>query len=307
VFTPISTADRTFDFDSRLRQRLCARGFSEARTSALIPRQSAPFAQGAVELRNPLSEDHVALRPSLLPGLLAVLERNIRAGAQSVRLFELGRTFSAPDANEERHLALLCCGETQGEVHWRGDAKRPLDFFDLKGAVEAVETGALSFRRTKKKPGLALAAEIFDGVNVVGFGGQLTTAKAETLGAKTPVFILELQLAGELASNRGTVKFRELDKFPTVTRDIAMVVPDHLTHEKIISTFIDEPILERVKFFDLFVGPEAEKTLGACRKSMAYTLTYRDKNRTLTNDEVTVVHSRIRERLRSELGAELRE
>ena len=74
----------------QLRQRLVARGFSEARTSALVGRQTlgTGFAETAVELRNPLSEDHVALRPSLLPGLIAALERNVRAGAKSVRLFE---------------------------------------------------------------------------------------------------------------------------------------------------------------------------------------------------------------------------
>ena len=67
-----------------------------------------------------------------------------------------------------------------------------------------------------------------------------------------------------------------------------------------------EPLLERVELFDLFSGKQAEN-LGAGRKSLAYSLTYRDKNRTLTNDEVTVVHDGIRERLKRELGAELRE
>ena len=80
-FTPASEADRTYDFESALRQRLVARGLSEARTSALIPRTTGPFGAGAFELRNPLSEDHVALRPTLLAGLLDVLARNVRAGA----------------------------------------------------------------------------------------------------------------------------------------------------------------------------------------------------------------------------------
>ena len=67
-----------------------------------------------------------------------------------------------------------------------------------------------------------------------------------------------------------------------------------------------EPLLECVELFDLFSGKQAEN-FGAARKSLAYSLTYRDKNRTLTNDEVTVVHDGIRERLQRELGAELRE
>ncbi|HUE40499.1 MAG TPA: phenylalanine--tRNA ligase subunit beta, partial [Chthoniobacterales bacterium] len=88
-FTPSSEADRAHDLESEMRERLVARGLFEARTSKLIPRSASAFSEGAVVLRNPLSEDHVALRPSLIGGLLSVLERNINAGAQSVAIFEI--------------------------------------------------------------------------------------------------------------------------------------------------------------------------------------------------------------------------
>ncbi len=307
VFTAVSAADRSFDTDARIRQRLAARGFSEARTSALIPRETDQFASGAVELRNPLSEDHVALRPSLLPGLLHVLERNIRAGAQTLRIFELGRTFLPPAASEERHLALLCSGAVQGAVHWRSGERRQLDFFDLKGAVESLRPGAVTFHRAEKE-GLAFAVELLAGEQVIGFAGQLGAAHAAKLGATAPVFVLELQLDVLTRADAQTTKFAELDKFPAITRDIAMLVPETLTHAEIerVMTAANEPLLTGVQIFDLFSGKNAEN-LGAGRKSLAYSLTYRDRNRTLTNDEVAVVHTRIRERLRSELGAELRE
>jgi phenylalanyl-tRNA synthetase beta chain len=225
VFTAISDADRSFDFEARLRQRLSARGFSEARTSALIPRQTDQFAESAVELRNPLSEDHVALRPSLLPGLLSVLGRNVRAGSQSIRLFELGRTFAPPNAAEERHLALLCSGEVRGAVHWRAGDRRRLDFFDLKGAADAVGAETLTLRRIERA-GLAFAAEILSDGSPVGIAGQVATAQASKLGATAPVFVLEMRLPAADRSARGSTKFRELDKFPSVTRDIAMIVPE---------------------------------------------------------------------------------
>ena len=86
-----------------------------------------------------------------------------------------------------------------------------------------------------------------------------------------------------------------------------MIVPEHLTHEEIYQTMFGwEPLLAKVKFFDVFSGAQVEN-IGAGRKSLAYSLTYRDKNRTLTYDEVSAVHDRIRERLKSELGVELRE
>jgi phenylalanyl-tRNA synthetase beta subunit len=73
----------------------------------LLPRERFAFAENAIELRNPLSEEAVALRPSILGGLLAVLDRNIRAGAARVAIFEIGRTFIPPKGKEERHLGVL--------------------------------------------------------------------------------------------------------------------------------------------------------------------------------------------------------
>ena len=102
--------------------------------------------------------------------------------------------------------------------------------------------------------------------------------------------------------------FREIEKFPAITRDIAMIVPDDLSHEKVFSTITsaNEPLLASIELFDVFSGKEAAG-LGAGKKSLAYALTYRDRTRTLTNDEITVVHAKIRERLQRELGVELRE
>src|SRR5947208_12404052 len=91
-FTPTSQADRSHDLETLfLRQRLAGCGLSEVRTSKLISRSASAFSEGAIELSNPLSEDHVALRPNLISGLLAVLERNIRAVAERVAIFELVR------------------------------------------------------------------------------------------------------------------------------------------------------------------------------------------------------------------------
>ena len=87
-FTPLSAADRNYDFEAKLRRDLVALGLSEARTSSLIARSEVARADGAIELRNPLSEDHVALRTTLIPGLLAAIERNIRAGAERIALLK---------------------------------------------------------------------------------------------------------------------------------------------------------------------------------------------------------------------------
>ena len=299
-FTPSTAADREYDLETHMRERLVARGLFEARTSKLISRNASAFSEGAVELLNPLSEDHVALRPSLIGGLLGVLEGNIRAGAESVSIFEIGRAFIPPSGKEERHLALLLWGNVAGAPNWRSQTKRSFDLFDLKGALECVVPN-LSFRRGKF-PDLAVAVEVCSGHQLVGFGGQLLADKSSAPGS---VLVAELHADLLLATGESAKKFRELDRYPAIRRDIAMLVPDEISQEKILRTIGEprEPLLESVELFDLFSSSE----IGAGRKSLAYRLTYRDRSRTLTSEEVNATHAKIRERLRRDLGAELRE
>jgi phenylalanyl-tRNA synthetase beta chain len=299
-FMPLSPADRSHNLETHfLRERLAGCGLSEVRTSKLISRSASAFSEGAIELRNPLSEDHVALRPSLIRGLLGVLERNIRAGAESISIFEIGRAFIPPTGKEERHLGILLWGNLASTPNWRLQTKRSLDLFDLKGALECVVPN-LSFR-PGKFPDLALAVEVWSGDQLIGFGGHLSASKSSAPGS---VLIAELHADLLLAKGESAKKFRELDRYPSITRDIAMIVPDEISHEKISRTIEEprEPLLERVDLFDLFA-----EQVGAARKSLAYRLTYRDRSRTLTNEEVNEVHARIRERLKRELGVTLRE
>jgi len=304
-FTASSAADQSYDAESSLRERLAAHGFSEARTSKLLPRTSIAFGENAIELRNPLSEDHVVLRPSLIAGLLSVLARNVRAGADRVAIFELGRVFVPPAGKEERRLGLLLWGNASAP-NWRTQTKRRLDFFDLKGAIESLTIPKLSFRRSEHRE-LALATEICSADQAIGLAGQLSAARASAIDAMGSVWIAEVDIDLVLEAQKAGKTFREIERFPAVTRDIAMIVPEKLGHAEILRALEEpgEPLLESVRLFDLFSGESGG--LGAARKSLAYRLTYRDQSRTLTNEEVTVAHARIRERLQRELGAELRE
>jgi len=306
-FTPSSVADVEHDRETELRRTLAARGLNEARTSKLIPRNAQPFSENALPLRNPLSEEHVALRPSLIGGLLDVLGRNIRAGAEQVGIFEIGRVFLPPDGREERHVGILLWGRAASEIHWRSGKGKKLDFFDLKGAIFSALHREVDLRRTTHNQ-LALAVEIVVEGNVVGIAGQISAAIAAKLDASGAVLVAEFSDAAARIEGESGTKYLEFGKFPAVTRDIAMIVPNTVSHENVYAEIVDvnEPLLESVKLFDVFSGKDAEQ-LGPERKSLAYTLTYRDRSRTLTSDEVTAAHSRIRERLQSKLGAELRE
>ncbi len=302
-FTTESEADRGYDFESRLRVRLAGRGLAEVRTSKLISRKATEF-ESAIELRNPLNEDHVALRRSFYPSFLDVLARNVLGGAQRVAIFEVGRVFIPPEGKEERHLGILLWGNSAPSAHWRSQ-NRVLDYFDLKGVIESVIPSA-SFKRVER-PDLTLAVEIWRNEERIGFAGQVVSERTKAIGATHPVLFAELNL-DSIEHLGGGQTFREIDKFPAVTRDIAMIVPENLSHEKVLATIVgaNEPLLASVELFDVFSGGEG-KNFGAEKKSLAYALTYRDKARTLTNDEITVVHAKIRERLQRELGVELRE
>jgi phenylalanyl-tRNA synthetase beta chain len=302
-FMPMSAADRSHDAETFfLRDRLTGSGLSEVRTSKLISR-SASALSDAMELRNPLSEDHVALRPNLISGLLDVLERNIRAGAESVSIFEIGRAFIPPSGKEERHLGILLWGNVASAPNWRSQANRSPDLFDLKGALECAIPN-LSFR-PGQLPDFALAVDIFSADERIGFGGQLAESKSSAPG---PVLIAEVNADLFLDRGASAKKFRELDRYPSVTRDIAMIVPEKLTHAEILRAIEEpaEPLLESVQLFDLFTSKEGADSISS-GKSLAYRLTYRAKNRTLTNEEVTAAHAKIRERLKRELGVTLRE
>jgi phenylalanyl-tRNA synthetase beta chain len=305
-FTPSSSADHSHDLESALRKRLTARGLWEVRTSKLIPR-SAAVATTAIELRNPLSEDHVALRPTLLSGFLGVLNRNVRASAARVAIFELGRVFVPPGGKEERHLGLLLWGNATSAPHWRLREKHQLDFFDLKGAIESLMIPELSFQRSQA-PNFMLYARVWSGNQDIGFMAQLPSEGTSTTAAASAVLFAELHVDLVLDALASAKTFREIERFPAITRDIAMIVPEKTSHAEILRVIQEpkEPLLESVELFDFFAG-EGAGGLGAARKSLAYRLTYRDRSRTLTSEEVSVAHAKIRERLQRDLGAELRE
>src|SRR5438477_7060739 len=213
-FTPLSEADRNFDFETELRHDLIANGLTEARTSSLIARSEVAAANGAIELRNPLSEDHVALRTSLITDLLGAVARNIRAGTERIALFEIGNTFAPPTGEQQRKLAIALCGQAASAKDWRSAKKRQLDFFDLKGALNAL--GAFEFRRSSQ-PSFVLMAEIFDEKDRIGNGGQLSATTSVT----APVLVAEIDLERIAQTKEDAKPFKEIDRYPEVTRHSA--------------------------------------------------------------------------------------
>ncbi len=314
-FVGASEADQRHDQGMRLRRHLAGEGLREARSLTLISERAlAQFPTSEVlRVRNPLSEDEVILRPSLLPNLLTALTHNLRNGTDDVRLFEHGRTFhpvTNPKGREERTALAWVLTGTVSPASWRDAKPREADLFDLKatllGVLSLVSRGGVTLEPTQH-PALALAYEVRLGRRPVGLAGMLLPARARELDATAAVLVAEVDLDA-FALRPGRSRFVELPKFPAVTRDIAMLVAREVPHGAIEAVLrgAKEEWLTGVELFDVFTDPSGEK-IPSEKKSVAYALTYRSGERTLTADEASAVHERLKERLKSELAVEFRE
>ena len=318
-FSIPSEVDGGYDFTLALKNRLAALGFYEARTIKLVSsRQLADgvgFDRRRIEplaLKNPLSEDHTHLRPSLVPGLLAVAEHNIRQGAEALRFFEAGTVFSVsknPGAGsaEAQALALLLSGP-HAPGSWLKKAPFASDLYDLRGVIETL-LGRTDVKLKKfDHTALVLAADVSVAGKVVGVVGQILPSRARDLGARQPVYVAEFNLAALEALLAQDARYGEIPRFPAVARDVALEMAADFSHGQIEEFFakqVKEPLLKDIALFDVFSDPTGEK-LPAGRKSLAYTLTYRDPARTLESKEVDAAHSRVLEALRAKLPVSIR-
>ncbi len=313
-FSGASGTDRNYDRAMALRHAFVAQGFHEARSITLVPAEPLGLkftqtdAASLLRVKNPMNDDQVVLRPGLLHGLLTAVRDNVRAGAKSVRLFEIGRVFSTQWPEEFTHAAAVLAGPL-GERNWRAGEGRGADIFDLKSVVCAVLGEGITFD-AEENPALALSLTVRANGKPVGFAGQLWPADARALDADVPVLFIEVDLAAlwKATAPDSARKYREIARFPSTSRDIAMLVPLTLSHAAISAVLAKakEPLLAEVELFDVFTDATGAK-VPADKKSLAYSLTYRSAERTLTADEVNAAHSRLKKRLTEELAVALRE
>lgn len=307
-FAPSSHADHVHDSLMQLRRTLIGMGFFEARNVSLIPgKADYLFESGSVQhVRNPLGEDQSVLRPSLLPSLMHTVAHNARAGFKNMRFFEVGRVFREEPLGERLYLALVMTGSSTAQS-WRNTESRMMDFFDLKGVLAGLGLGDLKYQ-PETNSRLALSLAIDKDNQPVGHAGLLWPAKARELDIVTQVVVSELDLSAMGFPAKKERKVREISRCPAATRDIAMIVPSHIRHEEVMDLLqkTGETLLESVELFDLFADPTGKNIPIDC-KSIAYSLTFRAKNRTLTAEETNAALARLKESLKAQLKAVFRE
>ena len=293
----------------QLRGVLTANGFYEAVTFGFISERAAStFAptDDIVAVANPLSETFAVLRPSPLPGLLDAVAHNRRREQRDVRVFEVGNRFSR-SRGESAVVAYAWTGAGAVE-HWSGGT-RDVDFFDAKGVAERV-CHALRVDGLRAEPhGEAWlvpgqSAALVHGNRRVGVLGRLAPAVADAHGLPTqdPVYVAEIDLeAAEQVSGRGEIRVEPLPRYPSVTRDVALLIDDTLPSETLRATITSAgpPTLVRVREFDRYQG----KGVPEGKVSLALRLTFRSPERTLTDAEVQSAMDAIVGALKSTHGA----
>ncbi len=300
----------------RARDGLLALGFQETMTYSTISADDALAAIGGsseqlIELDNPISAESACMRPSLLPGLLRTVAHNVAHGNHDLAIFEIGRIIvNHPDFPEERYQAGLALGGRPHPERYGDERGREFDFFDLKGRLE----GWFACRnlpepdcRPARHPALVdgqTAEMTIDGQTVATLG-RVRPELTRGMRLQHPLFVALVELDRAAAVAQTDKKARLLPQFPATTRDISMIVPDSLSHRDIVKAIRECrcPWLEDIQLFDLYQDRE---NLGPNRRSLAYSLTYRDSARTLTDDEATQAHEQIKEHLAARLKLEFR-
>lgn len=274
--------------EATIRRHLVARDFQEAICFAFVDSgllDTWQLAEGSVALANPLSAELGVMRTALLPGLVEALRRNLARQQPRVRLFELGRVFRAGESApiETRRIAAVACGTSAAE-QW-GDPRRELDFYDLKGEVEALvgQSGELEFVPASEPwlhPGRSAVVRA-NGVDI-GWVGHLHPALLKALDLDGEVVVFELNLDTVQAVR--VPRAGALSRFPSVRRDLALVVPEATPWAALESTLRNTlgGLLRDVRVFDRYIGPGLE----AGTKSLAMGLILQDVSRTLTDHEV---------------------
>ena len=264
-----------------------------------------------VRLLMPMTETHSTLRQSLVPGLLNTVQYNVARKQKDLKLLEIGRVFfGSGDDNiqpkETLYLSAALTGEERA-TKWLKESSS-LDFFAAKGYLEVVfDRLGLDEKVTYKKSKLegmhpGRFAEVYLGEKRIGFIGEVHPQVADKLGLNT-TYVFEINLDEVISESKVKPKYEEVTKYPEITRDIAMLVDVKDEYQNIYNVIesVNSKLITKVELFDLYVG--AELLVG--KKSLALTITYSDKQKTLTDEEVTAVHDKVLSAL-TEYGAIIR-
>lgn len=302
------------EFRRRLRKALAQSGMDEVITYSFTRAESDAqwgSAKHSIALLNPLREELGVMRTSLVPGLLDVAARNVARRKTDVTIFEIGNTYwgqTQPLQNlprEELRVAGLAVGKSGR--HWLNQAVN-YDFYYLKGILEevALEFGLkLEYRIANNQSLLhpGRSADVYIENQCIGFLGEMHPSLEKEWGLER-VIVFELEFNALFARMRQTVRAHSIPRFPAIQRDLAVVVASETPADAVMSKMrkLGGELLQQVEIFDVYRG----KPIPDDRKSLAFSLRYQSLERTLTDEEVNLLNSRVLEGIQQDFAAEWR-
>ncbi len=301
----------SYDTTTReIRNKMISLGLNETLSYILVnDKEAKQFIKDdekeALKLLDPLTEERNTLRVSVIPSLYKIYEFNTARNVKDISIFEIGKSFykQGEQYGEERKLAGLLSGNY---IQGIGNEKR-IDFYIVKGILEELLNylgffGRYSFVIPKNLPEELhpyQTAEINLNGEIIGIMGKVHPKKV-----REDVFVFEINLDKLLAKKTGKMKYKEISKFPSIKKDLAMIVDKDISND-IIEKQIKKAagsLLTDVKVFDVYTGSNIANN----KKSMAYSLTFSAKDKTLTDEEINTLLEKIIASLEKELKAELR-
>lgn len=304
-----------------VRQTLVACGLAEVINYSFISPQMAGKLQipdgsrlsRGIPIANPLSEEQSVMRTQLTGGLLSTLAYNKNRNQHNLKLFELGAVYLPEELpleklpDERTVLGLAVTGMFPSD-HWQQKAAAA-DFFDVKGIVETI-LARLGITRAAYlpadipwcQPGQT-ASLLLDGEEA-GWLGRIHPTVLDRFDLDKPVYVAELDMRVLLSRANLTPGYSSLPRYPAVLRDIAVVVPDAVNADEVIGLIREAggPLVEDVTLFDQYRGPQ----IPAGSRSLAFAVTYRDPQKTLSDDVVAKQHANIESALAARFSASLR-
>ncbi len=312
-----------------LRENLIGLGLSETMNYSFLSEKLLDLVgygepSKRIVLPNPISADHTVLRDSFIPQMIETLGRNRARQAGEASLFEMGRVFFKDAEGRNAETDRVCIG-LMGPVGRAGILKsQPVKdeemFQWIKGILEmlgraqhvaAIAKGGLCRLDIELKPLSSPCFEEGRAVTVwlagacVGVMGLISERLRNEWRMADPVAVLELDVAPLLKDVLRVPVSHGIGAFPGVERDVAMVVEDGISHAAILKSIwtVAPPELVDIQMFDIYRG----ENVGKGRKSLAYSLTYRSMDKTLTDEEANAFHDKVKAALRKDLSADIRE
>ena len=310
----LSPSAQQSNLKEKLRNILAGFGFQEILTYSLVSLEKLQKLSPKLELNisplkvaNPMTREQEYLRTSLRAGLLSTLAHNQKFEQTGIRLFEICKVFlpRGKDLPEEREMLCAVLSGPRAELSWQAD-NEPLDFFDAKGVVEnllnqwglkaSFDTGGDEILFPGRR------ADIIVEDDRVGIVGDVHPMVAQAFELSNAVCLIEVDLEKLLTMITGTKEYQPISRFPSVTRDIALVIDEQVSYQTVENIIQSFPLATKVTLFDCYRGEQ----IAEGKKSFAIRIIYQSPSHTLTDEEVDQFQERMLGRLHRELGATLR-